>query len=170
MQPMFSKLVVLTITMLLTACASTTGNPNKGGLFQWNEDKAKERQHYINQEIDDTDYETDKQERGIDKNLETKKNLQIVHKKLINDFQLLTNENTDLINKIADLIVKRKKSKQDLENIENRFETLKKQSKIKFIPRVFNEQDDNFSRRNFNLQLEKVNEEMTDIVIYLLET
>ena len=54
----FIGLIIAIVTLQFVTACETTGNPNEGGLWGWNEDKAQIRQHNLRSELSSTEGST----------------------------------------------------------------------------------------------------------------
>jgi len=67
----FALLSLLTAAAALTSC-ETTGDPRQGGLFQWSESKARDRQADLQNQLDEVQQDTANQQARTER-LERKK-------------------------------------------------------------------------------------------------
>lgn len=99
--------VVMAIAVLLAGCA-TTGDPQRGGLFGWSENKARDRQHELTRrDMAARDRAADEQTRG-DALRERHDNLDVQAQQLQQELENLQQENRALDARLRSLLQQRR--------------------------------------------------------------
>lgn len=100
------RVLVLASLGAIAAC-QTTGDPREGGLFGWNEDKARERQQALSQQEGDAQRRAEAEKARSGQLQGRQSGLQAESARLQADIDRLLAENTQLERELRELIAKR---------------------------------------------------------------